>query len=289
MRKIVLLILCAFMLFGCTKEIKTVDRDSLNMVVYDDSKTFDFPIHSKQYLLICLNDFNVQYRKDSDIKMYPASLTKIVTLDTTLHLCDNLNDTSSINQSQMDRLLLQDASLAYLDVDKKYTIEELLYALILPSGADAALALETYFYKQDISLIDEMNKLCKKLGCNNSNILNTTGLYSKNHYTTIDDLLLVYLDCLQFEKGRQILESLTYKLSDTNTFYSTLNAVKNNYVEVLGGKTGFTIDGGELISCLYRLDNRSYLLILADADGDSYKGQDYHIDDCLEIFRRLYS
>ena len=180
------------------------------MIVYDDSKTFDFPIHSKQYLLIRLNDFSVQYRKDSDKKMYPASLTKIVTLDTILHLCDNLDDTSSINQSQMDRLLLQDASIAYLEVDKEYTIEELLYALILPSGADAALALETYFYKQDISIVDEMNKLCNKLGCSNSNFLNTTGIYSVNHYTTIDDLLLVYLDCLQFDEGRKILESFLY-------------------------------------------------------------------------------
>ena len=289
MRKVLLILLSVLLLTACGKEVTKIDIDSINEINEDNASLFSFPIHSNQYKLICLNDFNVEYKKDSDKIMYPASLTKIVTLDTVLHLCDNLQDTSSINQSQMDRLEFQDASLAFLQVDKEYTIEELLYALILPSGADAALAIETYFYKQDINLNDEMNKLCKQLGCANSNFLNTTGLYSKHHYTTIDDLLLVFIDCLQYEAGREILESLEYKTKDDFIYSSSLNAITNEYVEVLGGKTGFTIEGGELISCIYRKDKRSYLLLLADAQGNSYEGQDYHLDDCLEIFRRLYN
>lgn len=157
------------MLCGCKKkEIEKIDIDSINEFVNVDSQTFDFDIYSRGYLLVRLNDLHILYEENNSEQIYPASLTKIATLDTILNMCDDLNVTSSINQSQMDSLISVDASIAYLNVNQEYTLEELLYALVLPSGGDAAVALENYFEERGYDLVEQMNIHAEKLGCSNT-------------------------------------------------------------------------------------------------------------------------
>lgn len=290
MKKIVSTVLILMILVGC-KEVRPMEKfdpSYINAVDDSEAKTFDFDLHSRGYLLIRLNDFKVLYEKNNSEKIYPASLTKIFTLDTVLAKCEDLQATSSLSNAQLASLIAQDASLANLKASKEYTLEELLYALVLPSGADAAVALENYFISRGWNLLDEMNARCKELGCACSQFKNTTGLHDDEHYTSIDDLLLVSLDCLKYKEGREILESLHYLGSDDLFYHSTVNYVSGYNVEVLGGKTGFTTVAGQLIMVFYKKDNRSYLLILSNSDGDSYNEQYYHYEDCLNIFRRLY-
>lgn len=290
MKKIVIVILTIFILCGCkqTESDFKVNREAINVVVDDNPSTFDFDLHSRGYMLVRLNDLNVLYKKNAKERIYPASLTKIATLDAVLSLCDNLKDTSSITSNQLATLVSEDASLANLKANKEYTIEELLYALILPSGADAAVALENYFLAKGINLVNEMNIKAKELGCLNTHYVNTTGLHNDDHYTSLEDLLLIVLDVLQYECGRKVLETLNYLSSDDFFYHSTVTYVSGYNVDVLGGKTGFTTVAGQLIVVIYRKDNRSYLLMLSNSDGDSYNEIYYHYEDCIEIFRRLY-
>ncbi len=287
MKKLFFIICCLLFLCAC-KEKKNVDITEINDFVYDDISQFNFDIHSKEYLLVRLSDFKVLYSKEADKKIYPASLTKIMTLDTVLNLIPNLDDVSSISQEQINLLIEENASIAYLEADYEYTIRELLYALILPSGADAAVALENYFINHGMNLVEEMNKQLKSIGCDDTNFVNTTGLHDDNHYTTLNDILKYTIDVLSYEEGRKILESFTYTTKDGILLFSTLLYIQNDCVEVLGGKTGFTDESGQSILVLYRAKNRSYILITANAPGDPSLDQYWHYQDAIEIMNNLY-
>ena len=126
-------------------EFKVEDLN-INEIDHSEAKTFDFDLASKSYLLMRLNDFKVLYQKNNDTELYPASLTKVLTMDTILDITSSINETATFSNRQREELIEDNASIAYLEPNEDYTIEELLYALILPSGADAAVSLENYAF-----------------------------------------------------------------------------------------------------------------------------------------------
>ena len=287
MKKVLIIFICLLM-FGCKPEEKYVDIDTINNFNYDDISTLDFDLHSQEYLLFRASDLKVMYSKDADKKIYPASLTKLATLDTVLNLVEDLNETSSISSKQFWDLIAEDASVAYIQTDYDYTMKDLLYALILPSGADAAIALENYFTNRDMNLVEEMNKQLNKLGCSNTNFVNTTGLHDDNHYTTLNDLFKIVVDILSFKEGRQILETMHYKTEDNMNLLSSLRFVKDDDASVLGGKTGYTPESGQSVMVLFKKNNRSYILFVANAEGNPANEEFYHFIDAMEIIRSLY-
>jgi len=288
MKKLLCLLLL-FCLIGCKKQEKViipVTEDDINNVDYSNAKELDIALHSNSYLLINLSELKVLYAKNNDKKIYPASLTKVLTMDVVLEHCA-LNDTSSLSEEEMDELIDNDASIAYLQTDYDYTVEDLLYALILPSGADGAKALENYFIDNDLNLVDEMNKKITTLGLKQSHFVNTTGLHDDDHYTTLDDMLLIVLDTLDKAEARKILKTFRTKLSDGTIVSSTLISTQNEYVTVLGGKTGTTDEAGQLMMSFFTNNNRSYMLITADALGHGYK-EYYHFEDAITIYKYLF-
>ena len=287
MKKILVLLICLLL---CSCEAKTFNHnyDDIHEIDYSSAKTFDFDIRSNEYMLVNLSEFKVEYCKDNDLRIYPASLTKLMTLDTVLNTFDDLSVTSSISNEQIIDLISQDASLASLQADYEYTLYDLLYGLMLPSGADAAIALENYFIENNLNLMEQMKLQLKKLNCNDTNFVNSTGLHDDNHYTTLNDLLEILLDVLSFESGREILETVNYLSEDHILFKSALQLINVDGVKVLGGKTGYTDESGQSVIVLYKANNRSYALFLANAMADSYYKQRYHIDDAMEIMNQLY-
>ncbi len=287
MKKILVLLICLLL---CSCEAKTFNHnyDDIHEIDYSSAKTFDFDIRSNEYMLVNLSEFKVEYCKDNDLRIYPASLTKLMTLDTVLNTFDDLSATSSISNEQIIDLINQDASLASLQADYEYTLYDLLYGLMLPSGADAAIALENYFIENNLNLMEQMKLQLKKLNCNDTNFVNSTGLHDDNHYTTLNDLLKILLDVLSFESGREILETVNYLSEDHILFRSALQLINVDGVKVLGGKTGYTDESGQSVIVLYKANNRSYALFLANAMADSYYKQRYHIDDAMEIMNQLY-
>lgn len=286
MKKLVLVLLC-LLLCGCQNE-KSVDIETINDFDYDNIEDLNINLHSSEYMLIRVNDFKVMYQKDADKKIYPASLTKLMTLDTVLNCVDNLDEKSYVSAEQVHELILEDASLAYISTDEEYTLRDLLHALILPSGADGAVALENYFSAHGMNLIEEMDKQLKTLGCDNTHFVNTTGLHDDNHYTTLNDLLKIVMDILTFDEGRKILETKSYNCEDGTHLESSLRFIKDNDVNILGGKTGYTPESGQSVIVLYKTNNRSYILLLANAMADTSLGQHWHFDDAMELMKELY-
>ena len=288
-----LLIGCILILINISDKEEVFDKDiSINELNYDDIKTLDLDLHSKRYMLVRLNDFKVLYGSGIYEKFYPASLTKVVTLDTVVKYADALDDTSKISRQDYEELIEENASLAYLQVDEEYSLKDLLYALVLPSGGDAGKALENYFSNNNLNLIDLMNKNMNSIGCVSSNFTNSTGLHNDNLYTTLNDYAKLVIDSLNNSDAKRILKSYSYTLDDGLTVKSTLSSLENYFdnIEIYGGKTGFTGQAGENIMILYEVNNRSFLLILSGALGNPYiEGENYHIIDAISVLKYLYS
>lgn len=290
---LVILVGSILILINVLDKEEIFDKDiEINELNYDDMQTLDLDLHSKRYMLVCLNDFKVLYGSGINEKIYPASLTKVVTLDTVVKYADSLDDTSKISNEDYYELIEENASLAYLNVDEDYSLMDLLYALVLPSGGDAGKALENYFSNNNLNLIDLMNENMNSIGCTSSNFTNSTGLHNDNLYTTLDDYAKLVIDTLNNSAAKKILKSYSYTLDDGLTVKSTLSYLEDYFddIEIYGGKTGFTGQAGENIMILYTVNNRSFLLILSGAEGNPYiEGENYHIIDAISVLKYLYS
>lgn len=278
--------------FNRNNKLEPFDVTSLNIneLDYSEMKELDLDLYSSSYMLVRLNDFKVLYGKNINHEFYPASLTKIVSLDTVISNFHNMEDTSSFSQEDYDELIAENASLAYLEVGKEYSIKDLLYALVLPSGADAGRALENYFEYHGLNFVDEMNNLVNKLNLTDSHFTNSAGLHDDNLYTSLDDYCRIVIDTLLNDDGKSILKTFSYVLEDGTVVRSTLRELeRDDDIKTYGGKTGFTGEAGENVMVLYSVNNRSYILILANAPGNPYLGQKYHFQDVNTIFEYLYN
>lgn len=262
----------------------------INEIDYSEANTFDIELNAKNYLLMRLNDFKVLYAKGNDKQIYPASLTKILTMDTILKMCDDLNETTSFTNAQRNQLIEDNASLAYLEPDEEYTIDEALYALVLPSGADAAVSLENYASSKGKDLVEEMNNLCTSLKLTNSHFTNTTGLHDDNLYTSLNDYSKIVIDTILEDEGLKVMSSKEKTIKDGVKLKSTLMSLcnRNDNIYVHGGKTGYTPEAGTNLLVLYEVNNRSYLLVLANASGNPYVDGYKSIEDAETIFNYLY-
>lgn len=278
----------------------TLDINDLNIneLDYSEMQELDLNLYSNQYMLVRLNDFKVLYGKDLNVKFYPASLTKVMTLDAALTLSDTYTETSTISYDQYWALINDDASVAGIYPGKEQTLNDLFYELILPSGADAAEALNNYAKeKTGQDLVTIMQEKVEELGLTNSSFSNTTGLDDQNLYTSLNDYYEIVLDTIKNPTGKQVLKTLKYPfnnhlpdVSDTLTHtiikYIDLSN-RNDGVEILGGKTGYTPKAGQNVVVLYTYNNRSYMLILAGASGAS--SEHTNIKDANTILNYLYN
>ncbi len=287
MKKIVLCLLSILFFCSCAKEPFQPDTDQIN--VFDDlSEGKSLDLHAEEYMVIDMSDMDILYAHDNDKRIYPASLTKLVTMDTVLNLTEDLSEMSYYTTDQYLYLVEEDASMAYIQRDTFYSLHDLLYALILPSGADAAFALENYYSDRGVDLIEEMNLQAYRLGCKDTNFTNSTGLHDDSHYTSLDDLFLVVMDLLKFDVARQILESSHYFLEDGTLVGTTIGLVHRDLeFRVLGGKTGYTPESGQSIIALCKDKGKSYLVMAANARGSYSLGQYWHYDDVEEIFEEM--
>lgn len=268
----------------------TIDSLVLNDLNYDDMAELELNLYSNSYMLIRLNDFKVLYGKNIYNQFYPASLAKVMTLDTVVSNIHDLSSTSYLTDDDYNLLIEENASLAGLKTNYNYSINDLLYALILPSGGDSALALENYFENEGKNLIDLMNNQVSNLNLNNSHFTNTTGLHNNNLYTSLDDYARIVIDCLLKSEAKSVLKTIDYTLNDGTEVSSTLSDLPNlvSSAIVYGGKTGFTGEAGENIMTLFSCNNRSYLLILQGADGNPYNSNEkYHIYDASSIIEYI--
>ena len=190
---------------------------------YDETEGYALSLepYSDHYYIFNVDTGTDYYAYEEDEIIYPASITKLMTLDTILNLDVPLDDEIVITYDDFDLMHTRNASVAGLIVGSSYTIEDLLYAMILPSGADACEALERYFLERDIDLVTKMNERAKELKMDNSHFVNTTGLYEDEHVTSLKDIKKLVIDLYNYDVAYDILSTFEYVTGDEK-YYSSL-------------------------------------------------------------------
>ncbi len=266
MKKIVLFILCFFTF-------------AINVFALNDPT-----LYSKNYCLYDLTDDKMIYEKNIQERTNIASLTKIMTTITAIEKINNLDDYVTIT-SEMLSNIKYDASLAGLKIGDKLTYKDLLYASILPSGADATQALAYSLSGSINNFVNDMNTLAKKIGMESSNFVNVTGLDIDNHYSTVNDLLKMLQYSLKNETFKTIYTTKSYTLSNGLVVDATVkkynNLMKLDISRIIGSKTGYTNKAGLCISSIFESNNHEFIFISTNAEF--IYGNYYNLKDNLNI------
>ncbi len=253
-------------------------------------------LHSPCAILVRLKGNTVLMQKQSDEKIYPASLTKMMTAIVAIENLSNLQKKVELSYSIFHPLYQSDASMAGFQPGERVRAIDLLYGALLPSGAECCMGLADYISDSEQGFVRQMNLKAEKLGMNHTHFMNPTGLQDKNHYTTVKDLSVLLSYALRNQTFRDIFTSSSHSTASTNkhpdgiTFKSTLfENLKSRTIpngEILGGKTGYTDDAGLCLASLARINGEDYILVTAGAKGD-HKTEQYDIDDAREVYQEL--
>ncbi len=241
----------------------------------------DRTIYAEAYMLINLDDdsFPVVAQKNIDERLYPASLTKIVTAMVVINNVKDFQAKTTMSQSAFDALLGTGAQVAGIEVGQELTIDELLYLTMVYSACDACQILAEYVSGDVTTFVEEMNKYVKSLGCKDTNFVNCDGLHNENHYTTARDMATISLDAI---KNQTFLKYATAKevkfgnltLSHTNLMLSP-GYVTYYYEYAEGIKTGSTDEAGYCLVTKASKDGYNYLAVILKSPRQKINGQSY--------------
>lgn len=199
-------------------------------------------------ILINQSTRKVTAQKNGDAWMFPASMTKVMTLLVASEHVKNLTDTYTITQDILDYCVAHDCSTIGFSAGERVTVMDLLWGTILPSGADAALALGRYIAGSDANFVAMMNAEAQALGLTNTHFTNCIGLYDPGHFTTPNDMAAIMDAASKNQLALTVLATPQYTTVPTsyhpngitvkNLFLSRIGSLDKPGV-VLGAKTGF--------------------------------------------------
>ena len=241
---------------------------------------------SSEYAVLLDEDANmVLAGKGATRRVYPASLTKVLTLISALDLVEDTNTTAKLTGDDISGLHEREASVAGFVAGEKIPFKGLLYGLILPSGADAALGIEKAVAGNKNLFSAMMNIEAYKMGLKDSNFSESTGLHNKINYSTPLDLAVIFNYALDNKTGREVLSTPYHKIEGLDKHpeglevwshtFSYMSDVDMGGFTITAGKTGYT---GEAMVCMMteaQKDGHRYILVTLFAPNSRTMCEDH--------------
>ncbi|QKS72405.1 hypothetical protein FLK61_37905 [Paenalkalicoccus suaedae] len=210
---------------------------------------------------------NVMYSKNTNVRLYPSSTTKVMTLYLALKY-GNLSDTVVLSNAVTS--VPNDSSKANVRPGDRMTLEQLLYGLMLPSGNDAAMAVAEHISGSVSNFVQLMNREAQELGMTGTRFTNPHGYHHPNHYSTSADIGRVMFAALEYDAAKRIMSTPSYTASYRNasgapvirTWRTTNHQQRSESPHfapfIAGGKTGYTSA------------SRFNLVSFAETNGNTY-------------------
>jgi D-alanyl-D-alanine carboxypeptidase (penicillin-binding protein 5/6) len=223
----------------------------------------------KAYLL---KDFNSNYviaSQKSNMRIEPASLTKIMTAYLSFKALKNghLSLTQTLPVSEVAWKV--EGSKMFIEPNKPVTVDELLHGMIIQSGNDASIALADGIGGTEAQFVDMMNKEAERLGMKNTHYMNATGLPDAQHYTTADDLMILATALIrdfpeQYQRLYSVKEYTYNKITQPNR-----NRLLWLDPNVDGMKTGHTDTAGYCLIASAKRDGIRRISVVLGAPTDA--------------------
>lgn len=230
-------------------------------------------LNAKAYILIDVNSGKILAEKNSEEKLPPASLTKMMTLyvisnalhNEQIHLTDNVRISQEAWKIGGSRMFVKEG--------QQVSVEDLLKGIIVDSGNDACVAMAEHLGSSESGFTEIMNHQAKNLGMTNSHFTDSTGLPNPDHYTSAKDLAIL---------GRALINNFPQYYHWYKKKWFTYNGIRqpnrnrllwrDNQVD--GLKTGHTNEAGFcLVSSAKRNDMR-LLAVVLNSPNDTARADD---------------
>lgn len=210
--------------------------------------------------LFSVEDGTIPFSKNLYRRVFPASITKLMTAILVLQH-GNLDEVVTIEKA--DLALEEGSQMTGFSVGDQVSLRNLLYALLIKSGNDAAMAAARHVGGDIELFVRSMNDELKAIGATGSHFTNPTGLHDENHYTTVYDIYLMLNEARSYDTFLDIIRFAAYDIPvvrkngssasirlDSTDAYLTKSATPPRDVKVLGGKTGTTTAAGHCLALL---------------------------------------
>jgi len=250
----------------------------------------DIQLYSEYAYLVDLETKLVYIDKNSHEKIYPASMTKILTVSLALEKIKDINEKVTVTYDDLKGLYEQGATVAGFYAGEQVTYEDLLYGALLPSGADACNALARLTYGSIDKMVEAMNQKMASLNLKDSHFMNVTGLHDDQHFTTVYDMSVILEDALKNPEFVKVFEARTHQDSKkSKTWLSVLERAARhdiNTENIRGGKSGFTDEAQLTLASTMTIDGHPFILVSAYAKGQYNYNQ---VKDAVAVYDYMTS
>ena len=216
---------------------------------------------AEQAIVIDYDTNEVLFEKNSNIKVIPASMTKIMSIYVAFDRIKNTEFSITNTCKISPRAYKMGGSRTFLEIDDQVTVDDLLKGIIVQSGNDASIALSECLAGTEEDFAKLMNVYAKRLGMIYTNFINSSGWPDENHYSTVSDLAILSNALI-----KDFPNLYTYFAMKEFT-YNDINQPNRNKLlkEVEGAdglKTGFTKKSGWGIAATAKRDNRRITVVI---------------------------
>lgn len=254
-------ILIFFVIFSCFNELFATD------------------IKAKYGILIDYDTDEVLFSRNIKDLTAPSSTTKIMTAYVIFDMLEEgrftLNDKFKVSV----RAWRQEGTRMFLEPEWKISVDELLSGLIIVSGNDAAITLAEGSAGTIDDFVNLMNIKAKELGMNNTNFVNPSGLYDKNHFMSVEDLAILSKALIKnhYKYYKRYFNKTSFTFN--NIRQRNRNWLLTEYQGTDGLKTGFTDYGKYSISASVFRNGKRLIAVINGADSERER-----INDARKLF-----
>lgn len=237
-------------------------------------------LYSETAVLMDADTGQILYQKEKDKKMYPASITKIMTAMLALKY-GNLSDPISMSYDAVFSIDRQSSHIA-LDVGEQITLEQALYALGIESANDAANGIAEHVGGTMADFVKMMNAQVDMLGLKNTQFANAHGLPDENHFTTAYDMAIITSEAIKIPELIKFFSTMRYEVPPTNEqpetrYFNNGNKFLNGvtlYDGILMSKTGWTSEAQHTLVTVAQRNGTTLIAVVMKSSQANQKWQD---------------
>lgn len=259
----------------------------------DNSDTAVPPnVTARNVIMINTNTGAVVYEKDPDEQIYPASLTKLVTLLVAQDMITDYSEQITVSKACYDDLVIGSSNINLQD-GETISLDDLMYAVAISSANEAANAIALHLCESVPAFVEKMNAKAKELGAENTHFVNTHGLHDEQHYTTARDMSAIAKAAFKNGTILKYLSTSVHVINPTNktlakrTLVTTNSLIRQNsgiyYKYCKAGKTGTTTAAGYNLVSVAEKGDTEFILIAMNVEKKS-GGTNTVFSDSKELY-----
>lgn len=256
-----------------------------------------FDITAKAGMLVSMDTDEILYSKNIDQKMYPASLTKIMTVILMLE-SEKYDPAGKVAMTkEVQRLISGTGSaVSNLQIGEEITQLDLVYTVLMSSFGDCAYLAAIYYGGSVEGFVVQMNEKAAELGLTGTHYSNPVGLHEDENYTTARDVYTLMGYALKNETFKTVCGASRYTIEATNMSgkrtLSTTNFLLDNttnyyYQYAKGGKTGYTDEAGRCLVSFASYNGYNYMCVLMNCPPNADKR--YEFIESAELYRWAFN